>query len=119
MSGCFPPRLYSSIILNSFSGVKPYIGAGVNYSVFFGEGAESGYKNLKIDNQFGWALQAGVDIGIGRNWYLNLDVKKIFLETTAHVEAGLSPISVDAQIDPWVFGLGVGYRFGGASAPLK
>jgi outer membrane protein len=102
------------------AGAKPYIGAGVNYTVFFGADAGPNYDNLKLDNRFGWALQAGVDIPIGDRWFLNVDVKKIFLDTTAQVDVrGGNHVTVDAQIDPWVFGFGVGYRFGGAPAPLK
>jgi outer membrane protein len=105
---------------DSIGGVKPYVGAGVNYTVFFGEDAKNGYSNLSVDNHFGWALQAGLDIPIDNHWFLNVDVKKIFLDTTAHVDAGANThVAVDTQIDPWVVGVGVGYRFGGGYAPLK
>jgi outer membrane protein len=105
-------------------GVKPYVGAGVNYTVFFGESTGPNYDNLKIDNHFGWALQAGVDVPIGRNWFLNVDVKKVFLDTTTHVDLigannVRNHVDVGTQIDPWVVGFGIGYRFGAAAAPLK
>lgn len=104
---------------DSIKGVKPYVGAGVNYTVFFDEKAGPNYRDFKLDNEFGWALQAGVDIPIDNHWFLNVDVKKIFLETTAQVDLGATHIETDARIDPWVIGFGVGYRFGGAPALLK
>jgi outer membrane protein len=105
---------------DSIAGAKPYIGAGVNYTVFFGEDTGPNFRNLKIDNQFGYAVQAGVDIPIDQHWFLNVDVKKIFLDTTAHVDtAGGAHVDVDTRIDPWVFGFGVGYRFAAGPAPLK
>jgi outer membrane protein len=106
---------------DSIGGVKPYVGAGVNYTVFFGADAGPSYRNLSVDNNFGWAVQAGLDIPLDNHWFLNVDVKKIFLDTSAHVDvaANNAHVAVDTQIDPWVVGVGVGYRFGGGYAPLK
>ena len=58
------------------------------------------------------ALQAGFDYMLTKNWGVNFDVKKIFLETkwTATHEA-LGDLSGKAKIDPWLIGAGVTYRF--------
>jgi outer membrane protein len=42
-------------------------------------------------------------------WYANLDVKQIFLTTTAHIDGGAVRAKVD--LDPTVVGAGIGYRF--------
>ncbi len=89
-------------------GVKPYIGAGVNYTVFFNEDAGA-LSSVKYDNSFGGALQAGIDIPLQDNWYLNLDVKKVFIDTTAKFNGGA--VRADVDIDPLLMGVGIGYRF--------
>ncbi len=88
------------------SRVSPYVGAGVNYTIFYGEGG--GLAGFDVKNDVGFALQAGVDYAISGPWSLNLDVKKIFLRP----EAVTSTLRVDnVRIDPWLVSVGVGYRF--------
>ena len=87
----------------------PYIGAGINYSYFYGEDEAAGFSDLEIDGGFGWALQVGTDYWIDENWGLNLDVKKIFLDIDASLNN--NAITADIELDPWVVGAGISYRF--------
>jgi outer membrane protein len=65
---------------------------------------------LKVDsNSVGGALQAGVDIAVTENGYINLDVKKIWIDTTVKTTAGAKVTDLD--IDPVVWGIGYGFRF--------
>jgi outer membrane protein len=88
--------------------VSPYVGAGVNYMLFYAGDDKNGF-NLKLDDGFGAALQAGVDIATGGPWALNLDVKKIFFETDAVDRA--AGIKSKVTLNPWVVSAGFGYRF--------
>lgn len=88
--------------------VRPYVGAGVNYTFFFDVHAPTGL-NVDYDNKPGLALQAGVDIPIGNGWLVNFDVKKLFLETDVTINGGA--IRADLDLDPWIIGGGLGYRF--------
>ena len=90
---------------------SPYIGAGLNYTFFYNEdpAAGSAVTSIDYDDSFGYALQAGMDYAVADNWYLNLDVKKIFLSTDVSMNGGT--IRADVDIDPWIFGAGLGYRF--------
>ena len=97
---------------------KPYVGAGVNYTVLFNEDAGPSYSNLELDNNFGWALQAGFDCHLRANWFFNVDVKKLWLDTDASVSLGATPVTADVDIDPWIVGVGFGYKFGGHLEPL-
>lgn len=90
------------------SKVKPYFGAGVNYTIFYDEDAGQ-FNSIEYDDAFGFALQAGVDVEIGNGFYLNADVKYIFLETDWKINDGALRGSVD--INPLIVGVGVGYRF--------
>ena len=90
--------------------MSPYVGVGVNYTHFFDvDAAGPTVTDLKLDDSFGLALQAGIDFAISDRWLLNADVKKIWINTDASLNGGA--ITADVDIDPWVFGLGVGYRF--------
>ena len=103
----FPPALTLQYHFNSMNGFKPYVGAGVQYIHFFSE--DSNYGRVDMDDAFGFTLQAGFDLEVGQGWYLNADVKKSFLDTEVHwVDAGLKG---NVDIDPWIFSVGLGYRF--------
>lgn len=89
---------------------SPYIGAGVNYTFFYGEQAGSNalVKGFDVKDSWGYALQFGADYALTGNWSINFDVKKLFLSP----EATTNSLQVkDVQIDPWLVGLGIGYRF--------
>ncbi|WP_176559727.1 OmpW/AlkL family protein [Teichococcus rhizosphaerae] len=91
--------------------LSPYVGAGVNYTVFYGEGGGRTPPVSKVDveNSWGWALNAGVDYALTPNWGLNLDVKKLFLRPDVSVNGGA--IGARADLDPWIVGAALRYRF--------
>ena len=106
----FPPTVTVQYHFTSHGAIKPYIGAGVTWIHFFNEkgvGRLSGV-GLRIDDAFGFALQAGVDVSLGRGWFFNADVKKIFLDTDATYANG---VTAGIDLDPWVVSFGLGYRF--------
>jgi outer membrane protein len=87
--------------------VKPYVGAGINYTQFSSVNILGGNATLD-SNSWGGALQAGVDIPLSGNMYLNVDLKKIQIGTDVFaggVKAGTF------KVDPLLLGVGVGWRF--------
>lgn len=111
-----PPTLTINYYpMDSNSPIQPYIGAGVNYTHFFDEqtaGAIAG-TNIDLDNSWGLAAHAGVDYELDENWSLNASVWYIDIETTATVTttAGAFVGSLDVEIDPMVYMVGVSYKF--------
>lgn len=105
-----PPTLTLQYHFTNFGAFKPYVGAGVNYTVFFGE-KDAALSNFKVTNRPGLALQAGVDIMFDRHWGLNFDVKKLYLRPEATGLLGLTPVKAKLDLDPWIFGAGVTYKF--------
>ncbi|MDZ7661723.1 OmpW/AlkL family protein [Thiohalophilus sp.] len=105
-----PPTVGLQYHFSPQDNVRPYVGAGINYTTFFSEettGALAG-TDMSLDDSLGLAVQAGVDVDINDDWFFNADLRYMNIETTATIDgAG----SVDVQINPWVFGLGVGTRF--------
>ncbi|MBS0334360.1 MAG: outer membrane beta-barrel protein [Proteobacteria bacterium] len=87
---------------------SPYVGAGVNYMLFYGGKDKNGFQ-LKVDDGFGAALQAGVDVALQDRWTFNADLKKIFFQTKA--SDSKNGLKSTVNLDPWVASLGVGYRF--------
>lgn len=107
-----PPTLLAQFHLPLDGGLKPYVGAGINYTLTYGEDAAGGVvTDFDLDNGFGWALQAGVDFMLDEHWLINADVKKIWLNLDADVTSVAGKIDADIDVDPWVIGFGVGYRF--------
>jgi outer membrane protein len=85
--------------------IRPYLGAGVNYTRF--DKVEVLGANPDVDrNSVGPVAQAGLDIPIGDRFLVNVDVKKFWAGTTLN---GAPNGNLD--IDPWVFGAGVGFKF--------
>jgi outer membrane protein len=91
--------------------VSPYVGAGINYTVFYSEGGSRTPPVTKVDvkNDWGWALNAGFDVEVAPRWSVNLDVKKLFLRPDVAVNGGA--IGARADLDPWIVGAGIRYRF--------
>ena len=68
---------------------------------------------IRVDHSsFGPALQAGFDVNLKDGWLINADVKKVWIDTDVHLNAGAGYVKIDSlDINPWVFGLGVGKKF--------
>ncbi|MEH6503461.1 MAG: OmpW family outer membrane protein [Cycloclasticus sp.] len=111
-----PPTLTLQYHFSPDSNIRPYVGAGVNYTHFFDsevKGALDGPSvDLDIDDSWGLAAQAGVDIDVNEDWFVNFDVKYIDISADAHIKGGVGPsVKVDIDVDPIVWGIGVGRRF--------
>ena len=102
-----PPTFSVQYHFKPKASVRPYVGAGINYTVFFSEKATNTITSLKLDDSIGLALQAGVDIDISKDWFFNADVRYINIETTATTDLG----TAEVKINPTVISLGVGTRF--------
>ncbi len=94
---------------------KPYVGAGVNYTIFYNAESGSVVKGIEYENAFGFAVQLGFDLMLDDTFFINVDVKKLFLSTDVKVDAsnlaaGLS-IPAEVTLYPWLLGFGIGMKF--------
>jgi outer membrane protein len=103
-----PPTLTLQYHFMPAAQFSPYLGAGVNYTRISNVDLAGGALQLEKDS-WGFALQAGVDYKIDKNWSLNLDVKKVQIGSDLNTAAGAKVSHLD--VDPWLVGVGVGYRF--------
>jgi outer membrane protein len=113
-----PPTLTLQYHFMPDNNIRPYAGLGINYTHFYDEevtgGLDAPGAKVEMDDSWGLAAQAGVDIAINRDWFVNFDVKYIKIDTTAKfrntaVGGGLAEVDVD--IDPWIIGIGIGTTF--------
>jgi outer membrane protein len=113
-----PPTLLVQWHFLPKSRFNPYIGAGINYTITYGEDASQslesalgGPTKVSLDNSLGWAVQAGMDIGIDDHWFVNVDVKYIDMSMDARIKSGGVTRKDDVDINPIIAGVGIGYRF--------
>ena len=113
-----PPTLSAVYYpLDSKSAFQPYVGLGINYTIFFDEDLSSrqkdnGFSNLELDNSWGLAYQLGMDYMLTDNLLLNAQVRYIDIDTTATVDHNaLGKVKVDVDVDPFVYMVGLGYKF--------
>lgn len=102
-----PPTLTVQYHFAPEQSFSPYVGAGVNYTRISKVRLLGGAGDLENDS-WGFALQAGVDYKIDRNWSINLDVKKVQIRSDVFVGGARAS---KVKVDPVLFGVGVGYRF--------
>ncbi|MUT27231.1 MULTISPECIES: OmpW family protein [Mesorhizobium] len=105
-----PPTLTLQYHFTDFGAFKPYVGAGVNYTIFYHQQAGSA-DDLKVKNTFGAALQVGFDYMVDQHWGVNFDVKKLFLKPDFDVTVAGAKLTGKARLDPWLVGAGLTYRF--------
>lgn len=109
----FPPTVTLKYHFTELGKFQPYVGVGANYTHFFDDELPAGgpITAISYDDSFGPALQAGADYRLDDHWSLNLDVRKIWINSDVTISAGATTINADVDIDPWVVTVGTGYRF--------
>ncbi len=113
-----PPTLTANYYFaGSAEYFQPYVGIGLNYTVFFDEkftnaNADAGLTGLTLDDSFGLSAQIGADYIINEEVLLNASVRYIDIETDAKFNLGETAGSIaTVSIDPWVYTLSIGYAF--------
>ncbi len=110
-----PPTLTLKYDFMPDAALRPYLGAGVNITYI--SDVQLAVPTVGVLELKHWsvgpAVQAGFDYQIADQWFLNADVKWAMLRTDVSL-AGAKISQV--RVDPMLFGIGLGYRFG-APAP--
>lgn len=102
-----PPTLTAQYHFTPEAAFSPYVGIGINYTNISEVHLLNGAGRLD-NNSVGLALQAGADFKLDKNWSLNLDVKKVQIRSDVLI-SGAKASAI--KVDPWLIGVGVGYRF--------
>lgn len=118
-----PPTLSLNYHFMPRSTFQPYVGLGVNFTWFTDSSKEAGLRaaddllgvttGIDVDStSFGIAAQAGFDVKLKDNWYLNANVRWIDISTDATLLVnGENFAKADVDVEPWVYGVHLVYRF--------
>lgn len=101
-----PPTLSLNYHFPTQTALKPFVGAGLNYTIFFDEDSDLG--DLDIEDSLGISLQAGVDYAVSDTGALRLNVR--WFDIDSDVELNGTKIG-EVEIDPWLVGLSYVFRF--------
>ena len=112
-----PPVFSLNYHFNTDGAFHPYVGAGLNYTLFFDEETTDALNgalgvassSLDLDASFGLAAQIGADIDLSNNMFLNINARWADIDTEASIpEVGLN---FDVEIDPMVYTIALGWKF--------
>jgi outer membrane protein len=111
-SWALPPTLTLQYHFLPHSAFSPYVGAGVTVLFWYGSTpANPPVTHFSVGTGIGPTLQAGIDYNFAGHWFANIDVKQIFLNSNAHIDALGTTVKAHTALDPLVAGMGIGYRF--------
>lgn len=104
-----PPSLVLQYHFTDLGMFKPYVGVGLNYTIFTKKSFNTALGKVSVDNDsVGAVAQVGADFMLNKNWSLNVDVKYITMDTQVKLN-GAKLGTLD--LNPITAGIGIGYRF--------
>lgn len=105
-----PPTLSLVYTFAPGAKVRPFVGAGVNYTWTFSEDAYGPLAgtDVSVGNSWGLAAQAGLNIALDERWDMTVDVRWLDIDADVRVD-GVRVGS--ASVDPLAIGVHLGYRF--------
>ena len=98
--------------------LRPYLGLGLNHAGFSSCDVSEqlrtlGVSGISIEDSFGPAFQAGLDVAVTDRIAVNVDAR--FARVSSDTEISLSSGGVldvlKLDLDPWLIGIGVSYSF--------
>ncbi|MDX2202863.1 MAG: OmpW family outer membrane protein [Hyphomicrobiaceae bacterium] len=108
----FPPIVTLKYHFDKVGGIRPYVGAGVQYIHYFSSKSDlAGYDSVSFKDSWGAVLQGGFDLELGRGWSVGLDAKYVWEKTDLTFTGGGNTITTSHQLDPLLVTVNLGYRF--------
>ncbi|WP_417346016.1 outer membrane protein OmpW [Ferrimonas sp.] len=109
-----PPTVMAQYYFGSDK-IRPYIGAGINYTYFWDEeftnDLDGALTDLELSDSWGLAAQVGIDYELNDNWLINASIWYLDIQTDVDFKLGGDSVSIETDIDPWVYMVSVGYKF--------
>lgn len=107
-----PPSLLAQYHFTDLGAFKPYVGAGINYTIFGNRQNFPALGNgVTVDqSSVGFVGQIGMDYMLTKNWGLNADLKYATMSTNVKTVAGGVDLG-KLTLNPWMPAVGVTYKF--------
>ena len=107
-----PPSLLVQYHFTELGAFKPYVGVGVNYTIFGNRQNFPALGNSVTVNQssLGVVGQIGMDYMFDKNWGMNVDLKYATMSTDVKTVAGGTNLGT-LTLNPWMPAVGVTYKF--------
>lgn len=108
-----PPTVFAQYhIGDASSPFRPFVGAGLNYTIFFSEevSAASGLTDFELDSSFGLAWQVGFNFAVDDAWGIHFMATQIDIDTDATLTTAIATAEATVEIDPLVVFLGVKFN---------
>jgi outer membrane protein len=108
-----PPSLLAQYHFTDLGAFKPYVGAGINYTIFGNRQNFPALGNqVQVDqSSVGFVGQVGMDYMFDKNWGMNVDLKYATMSTNVTGSGGLAGASGKLTLNPWMPAVGVTYKF--------
>jgi outer membrane protein len=108
-----PPSLLAQYHFTELGAFKPYVGAGINYTIFGNRQNFPALGNqVQVDqSSLGFVGQVGMDYMFDKNWGLNVDLKYVTMSTNVNGSGDLAGASGKLTLNPWMPAVGVTYKF--------
>ena len=87
-----------------------YVGAGINYTVFY-RSIDGAVQNLDIEDAVGSLVQLGFQKNFKNSLGAFAEVKRLFLKTDVTGQVGLAPTDADLTANATILGFGLTYGF--------
>ena len=107
-----PPSLLAQYHFTDLGAFKPYVGLGVNYTIFGNRQNFPALGNTVTVNQssIGVVGQIGMDYMFDKNWGMNVDLKYATMSTEVKTVSGGTNLGT-LTLNPWMPAVGVTYKF--------
>ncbi len=105
-----PPSLLVQYHFTDLGAFKPYVGVGVNYTMFSNRSNLMNGQYSVGSSSAGVAAQVGMDYMFDKNWGLNVDVKYITMSTNVTSTAYGTNVGT-LTLNPWTPAVGIAYKF--------
>ena len=105
-----PPSLLEQYHFTDLGAFKPYVGVGVNYTMFSNRSNLMNGQYSVGSSSAGVAAQVGMDYMFDKNWGLNVDVKYITMSTNVTSTAYGTNVGT-LTLNPWTPAVGIAYKF--------
>ena len=89
--------------------LRPYAGAGINYTKFIGVQSKLA-TDVKMSDSTGWVVQAGLDYYLNKQWGLFASVAALKVKSKL-VASGTTVLQTTIDFRPIVYSAGVSYKF--------